>query len=191
MPNLAHRPLLGAAMAVLVALSPLSLLAHPLPGTTIHIVAGETTVDLTITVPREVLQLALPAMAELGENPAEGPLALGLSDTLARYLAAHLSLDPVSPQPMTLRLTGARNVGANHEDRGRYDVIVIDLTAPRVADALIFPLALSYDAVLHEVRNHRARVTLKRDGQAAVDVGEISFDLSLRKAEPLILGATR
>ncbi|WP_309667870.1 hypothetical protein [Tabrizicola sp.] len=73
------------------------------------------------------------------------------------------------------------------DDAGTDALLTVDLTAPLATDQTLFPVTLSYDAIIHKVRSHRATVAVQDQAAGVRPLGEIGFDRSLRKATPLIL----
>lgn len=160
---------------------------HPLPASTIRYSVNTDRIDLTVTIPLHELALALPAVTAMGKTPAEGPVAENLTPQLTAYFNDHAALVAVDHSRLALGMTSAKIAGATHEDIGAYALLVVDLSAPLPPGQNAFPLTLTYDAVMHEVRNHRAEVYLQGTGQTPQAIGLIRFDPDLGAAAPLAL----
>lgn len=160
-------------------------LAHALPGTSLTIRAEAEATHLTLAMPLHELDLAMPDGTGLGADPATGPVPEAARERIAAYLASHLALATASGDDLDLRLVDARIARAWDDHVGAYDLLVIDLTAPAAA----FPLTLRYDAIMHEVRSHRAAVYLQAEGAAPVGIGEIRVDAATGKAAALTIPA--
>jgi len=173
------------ALSLGLALCGTQGLAHALPGTSLTIRAEAEATLLTITLPLHELDLAMPDGTGLGSDPATGPVPEGARERIAAYLATHLAVATASAEDLDLRLAEARLERAQDDHVGAYDLLVIDLTAPAAA----FPLTLRYDAIMHEVRNHRAAVHLQAQGAAPVGIGVIRVDPATGKANAVTIPA--
>ncbi|QPM90446.1 hypothetical protein [Pseudooceanicola algae] len=138
-------------------------LAHPLPGS--ELLLQQQTADslhLTIRFPLEDLLVAAPDLAALEKVAPEAPLSQEMIDGLAAYLGQHLSVTE-GDAPLPRALTGA-HLQATHQDHlGDFTEVV---TEWEFANAGTDPasVVLQYDAVMHEVRNHRANVQWLAEG---------------------------
>lgn len=172
------RVLLHLALCLGLALCGTQALAHALPGTSLTIWAEAEATHLTISMPLHELDLAMPDGTGLGADPTTGPVPEGARERIAAYLASHLALATASGDDLDLGLVDARIERAQDDHVGDYDLLVIDLAAPAAA----FPLTLRYDAILHEVRSHRAAVYLQVPGAETIGIGVIRVDLANGKA---------
>lgn len=171
----------------LAILAALPATAHPLPGSTVTYRVDAGNLDVTLTIPLHELALAQPAVKALAETPAEVALSGDLLPQLADYFAGHMAVIAADKSALVLGMTAARIDGAAHEDIGHYEVLVVDLSAPIKPAQQVFPATLTYDAVMHEVRNHRAEVFSQNLGGKPQAVGVIHFDPALGAATPLVL----
>jgi hypothetical protein len=169
----------------------LAALAHPLPGSTLTFAAEADKLELTITIPVPELKLARSTLSQLGNLPDNSNLTAAQNKDLAAYLREHLTLTPADRPALDLQMISARVQDARHEDVGQYDLLVVEMAAPLQAGQNFFPAVLTYDAVLHEVRNHHASVWLAKQGSAAVHLGDIRFDATLGTSFPLELSGNR
>ncbi|PJE35847.1 hypothetical protein CVM52_15075 [Pseudooceanicola lipolyticus] len=133
-----------------------SVLAHALPGSVLLLRQQGATLQLTVQFPVEDLIIAAPELAALEKMAADQPLPQEFAAALTRYLGRHLSVTE-DGVPLTLKMTDARLQAAYHDHLGHFALLVSQWQMTGVRrDAT--PLVLTYDAVMHEVRNHRATV---------------------------------
>lgn len=177
--------LLRLALCLGLALSGTQVLAHALPSTTLTIRAEAEGTHLTIAMPLNELDLAMPGESGLGPNPAIGPVRAEVRERIAGYLASHLALQTASGEQLDVGLSAARIERAQDDHVGAYNLLVIDLTAPAAA----LPLTLRYDVIMHEVRSHRAAIYLQASGAEDVGIGEIPVDPATGKADPVTIPA--
>ena len=139
---------------VFFSLSVTSGWAHALPGTVIEIWRENGLLQISITLPIEDLVIAEPSLADLAET--EGVPNSADRDRLANYFAAH-SVFQQGATALPMALTDAA-LGSDYNDHvGAFATVRLAFQAPLPA-ATLFPLTLQHDAVMHEVRNHRATV---------------------------------
>ncbi|MDI6003241.1 hypothetical protein [Cobetia marina] len=131
--------------------------AHALPGSVLTFEQQpQHTLHLTLQFPREDLLIAAPELAALGEQTPGQPLPQPLVDQLGDYLSHHLALsEDGDTLPMTL--TEAHLESTYQPQLGDY-VLVITKWNVKTEKPEPDSLLLKYDAVMHEVRNHRADV---------------------------------
>ena len=163
--------------------------AHPLPGTTVTVSADADSVDLMVSMPLHELELAMPGGTGLGPSPPEGPLPPDVQAALSAYLADHLDLAPAEGASLSPEVTEASIASATDDHVGRYDLVMLHLVAPIIPDQAVFPLTLSFDAVLHEVRSHRATVLLQPSGQDPAAIAVIRLDSATGEAAPVVIPA--
>lgn len=173
------------ALCLGLALHGTQALAHALPGTSLTIRAEAEATLLTIAMPLHELDLAMPDKTGLGTDTATGPVPEEAKERVADYLASHLALATASGVDLDLRVVDARIERAQDDHVGAYNLLVIDLTAPAAA----LPLTLRYDAIMHEVRSHRAAIYLQASGAEDVGIGEIRVDPATGKADPVTIPA--
>jgi hypothetical protein len=177
--------LLRLALCLGLALPGTQVLAHALPGTSLTIRADTERLGLAITMPLHELDLAMPDASGLGPDPAIGPMREAIKERIAGYLTSHLALQTASGELLDVRLTDARIERAHDDHVGAYDLLVIDLTAP----AAVLPLTLRFDAIMHEVRSHRAAVYLQVPGSDPVGIGVMRIDPATGEAKTLTIPA--
>lgn len=166
---------------------PGSLAAHPLPGATITLAAADAKLSLTLSVPLAELSLAMGNPQ--AQPPDAGPLPPDLHRAYATYFADHLSIATADSRTLDLRVTRAYLERAVHDHIGAYTLLVLDFSAPVPADSPVFPLTLTYDAVMHEVRNHSAAVFWQSQANDPVALGRIHIDPATDAAAPLLIPA--
>ncbi len=159
-----------------------AVLAHALPGSVLLLQPQEAGLQLTIQFPLEDLLIAAPELAALEEEKDEEPLRPATTERLNRYIQRHLSLTE-NDTTLPLTLADVRLQSTYEESVGHFMLVVSQWTVANVTSKSA-SLVLNYDAVMHEVRNHRATVQwLARDG-ALRQVAE--FGLS-RTADGVLL----
>ncbi|BBO55094.1 hypothetical protein ACFO0O_04725 [Cobetia amphilecti] len=162
--------------------------AHALPGSTlIFQQQPQHTLKLTLQFPREDLLIAAPQLAALGDAKPDAPLAQTLTDQLSDYLNQHLALSK-DGDALPLTLTEAHLTSTYQPQLGDYLLVVTQWNV-KTEQADLDSLLLKYDAVMHEVRNHRAEVewqTPAGDTRLLADFGFFhsahGVRLDLRKA---------
>ena len=162
--------------------------AHALPGSTlIFQQQPQHTLKLTLQFPREDLLIAAPQLAALGDAKPDAPLAQTLTDQLSDYLNQHLALSK-DGDALPLTLTEAHLTSTYQPQLGDYLLVVTQWNV-KTEQAGPDSLLLKYDAVMHEVRNHRAEVewqTPAGDTRLLADFGFFhsahGVRLDLRKA---------
>lgn len=131
--------------------------AHALPGSVLTFEQQpQDTLHLTLKFPREDLLIAAPELATLGEQAPGQPLPQPLVDQLGDYLSHHLALSE-DGDSLPLRLNEAHLTSTYQPQLGDYVLVITEwnvTTEKAEPDSLL----LKYDAVMHEVRNHRADV---------------------------------
>ncbi len=148
--------------------------AHALPGSLLTFSQDEEGSTLTISLPLEDLALAHSAFAALQEAPLDKALPADRIERLAEYFADHVAIEHNTMDlPLTLESAVLRS--ARNEHVGRYTLLVLSFPVgvSNVADAA--PLTLTYDAVMHEVRNHRATVFWTSPDERPVMIADFGF----------------
>jgi hypothetical protein len=140
--------------------------AHALPGSLLTFEQQpQDTLKLTLQFPREDLIIAAPELAALAEETPDDALPQPLTDQLGSYLSHHLALIE-NGDTLPLRLTEAHLTSTYQPQLGDY-VLVVTQWNVKTEQAEPDSLLLKYDAVMHEVRNHRAEVEWQTpDGEA-------------------------
>ncbi|WP_405282019.1 hypothetical protein [Cobetia sp. Ld8] len=147
--------------------------AHALRGSTlIFQPQPQHTLKLTLQFPREDLLIAAPELAALGDAKPDAPLPQALTDQLGDYLSRHLALSK-DGDTLPLTLTEAHLTSTYQPQLGDY-LLVVTQWDVKTEEAEPDSLLLKYDAVMHEVRNHRAEVewqTPEGDTRLMADFG--------------------
>lgn len=175
----------AACVALHLGICAQTAAAHPLPETRITISTGGGDLVLTVAVPVPELNLAM--QDGLGDAPPSGPVPPAQLAKLSAYFGAHLGVSMADVGALNMRLRGASIIDAASTETGHFDLVTMDFAAPLPMDIGIFPMTLRYDAVMHQVRNHRADVFWARQDQPTLQLGQIKFDQKLGKTVPLIL----
>lgn len=166
--------------------------AHALPGSMLTFEQQpQDTLLLTLQFPREDLLIAAPELAALGEQPPGHPLPQPLMDRLGDYLRQHLALSR-DGDTLPLTLTDAHLTSTYQPQLGDY-LLVVTRWNLSYQGATPDSLRLKYDAVMHEVRNHRADVewqTPEGNTRPMADFGffhsaqGVRLDLNKARQEP-------
>ncbi len=145
--------------------------AHALPGSVLTFSQDQESLTLSISLPVEDLALAAPSLAMLESWTPDQDMPLA---DIAAYFEEHLVLRNASGN-FALSLTQtALQTDANH-NVGEYVLLVLQFTSDVPADGDIFPLSLTYDAVMHEIRNHRATVLWAEPGSSLQLLADFGF----------------
>lgn len=127
--------------------------AHGLPASEIVFGTAEQGISLTITLPVEDLVIAAPTLAALEDLPPESTLAATDLEALGTYFEKHLTL-AADNQRLSLAVEMARTSQAVDHHIGEYALLHVRFAAlPDVPQ-----ITVTYDAIMHEVRSHRARI---------------------------------
>ncbi len=166
--GLIGRAALLALFVVSINIGP--ALAHALPKAVLTFTQGDQQLRLTITLPVEDLVLAHPALKGLETAALDAGLGPEHLADLAAYFSDHLALHH-DAAALALTLESARIRLDENEHVGTFRVLIMDWTGtlPDVEG----DLTLTYDAVMHEVRSHRAEVYWT--GPDALPVGLVEF----------------
>ncbi|UTV88392.1 hypothetical protein KDX00_08050 [Cobetia amphilecti] len=166
--------------------------AHALPGSTlIFQPQSQHTLKLTLQFPHEDLLIAAPQLAALGDAKPDAPLPQTLTDQLGDYLSQHMALSK-DGDTLPLTLTEAHLTSTYQPQLGDYLLVVTQWNLS-YEGGLPDSLLLKYDAVMHEVRNHRAEVewqTPEGDTRLMADFGffhsahGVRLDLSKARQKP-------
>ncbi|MDO6461956.1 hypothetical protein Q4485_14690 [Granulosicoccaceae sp. 1_MG-2023] len=149
------------------------VLAHALPGSVLVLQQQGAELQFTIQFPLEDLIIAAPDLAALQELKPDQPLPQALAVRFAAYLRQHFSVSEEGVERVPV-LSGARIQSAYHDHLGRY-LLLVSRWQLVTAQSPPGRLSLHYDAVMHEVRNHRATVQrLLPDGKVRT-IAEFGF----------------
>jgi hypothetical protein len=181
-------PLLTAFFVISVLL-PLKVHAHPSPNSILllDVSSGRVVLEAHIPVP----ELALVLGEEIQRTPEV--LTERFSSQLSAYLMEHVHayVDKSHPWQVTIKQM--------RMDKGRY----LDSNIPYWEVAVQFVLipnsdegtrsfTLQYDAVMHQVMNHVALISIRRDWEAGIihadttkDVSVMGWDLTANSIPPL------
>lgn len=133
------------------------LYAHALPGSVLTFSQHETGLELAITFPLEDLTIAFPQLGSLKALPIGNDISGEHLSDFQGYVKKRLSLwEDNRLLPFSFQSTSLRS--AYHDHLGHYKLVAVRLMFPSVRINSSVPLALRYDVIMHEVRNHRAHV---------------------------------
>ena len=128
------------------------------------------------------LIIAAPDLSALEDAKPEVPLSKEIEDRLARYLGRHIFLSEYGAT-LALSFSGAHLRPTYHDHLGHFMLVVSEWNVAK-AGARPASLMLKYDAVMHEVRNHRATVQWLGHDRAARPIAD--FGLA-RAADGIVL----
>lgn len=131
--------------------------AHSLPGSELTLASQEQGLTLTLKMPLDELVISAPQFAPLLQAALNADLPSQDVDALALYVTRHLTLAQASNE-LDLQVSRAQIQTAFHHDVGAYRVLEVAFDLPDVPVMPVNALTLTYDAVMHEVRSHRAAV---------------------------------
>lgn len=148
--------------------------AHSLPAAVLVFSQADQNLDLSITLAVHDLEIAAPQFASFSDAQVSQDLPIESIAGLTEYLSTHLLVQHEGTD-LPFTISNASLGTASHEDVGTYQILTIALTSTVGSDADVFPLTIRYDAVMHEVRNHRAQVYWTEPNQDHVRLTEFGF----------------
>lgn len=162
--------------------------AHALPGSLLIFQQSDQELTLSISLAIEDLILAAPELAYLEGLPTEMALSDDDLVPLSAYFDAHISLNAAA-EPIDLSIANAALESAENEHVGVFKLLNIEMSLSGVDNQKSFPLSLTYDAVMHEVRNHRATVYWSIDAAPPVGLADFGFRTIGGAPQPVVLPA--
>ncbi|WP_413692551.1 hypothetical protein [Psychromonas sp. KJ10-2] len=161
-------------LVLLCLLSAPAVQAHSLPGSVLTLSEAQNdTLTIAISFPLEDLIIAAPELEGLMELEDEQKLPEKSLKQLNTYLQAHMFILSGTKQ-LTLLPQQAEIDVVYHEHLGYFRSLVVDLTA-KLQQNSSFPLRLSYDVIMHEVRNHRATVYWQEADNSLTTLSNFGF----------------
>ncbi|WP_460754637.1 hypothetical protein [Marinomonas epiphytica] len=148
--------------------------AHSLPGSVLTFSQQGTSLKLTVKFPLEDLAIAEEYFHSLEKNPSTGPLSKQDQEYLFTYFQQHLEIQKDS-KTLPYSLIDAELKSAYHHDLGNYVLVVSHLTFSLDSANAALPLVLDYEAIMHEVRSHRANVYWQRVDGALEKLSSFRF----------------
>lgn len=131
--------------------------AHSLPGSVLTFSQQGASLNLTVTFPLEDLAIAERYFHSLENKALTEPLSEQEQAYLFTYFQQHLEIKK-DAKTLPYHLLDAELKSAYHHDLGNYVLVVSHLTFSLDSANAALPLVLDYDAVMHEIRSHRANV---------------------------------
>jgi hypothetical protein len=145
-------------LVLLCLLSAPTVQAHSLPGSVLTLSEAQNdTLTIAISFPLEDLIIAAPELEGLMELEDEQKLPEKSLKQLNTYLQAHMFILSGTKQ-LTLLPQQAEIDVVYNQHIGHFRSLVVVLSVANIKQEERFPLNLSYDVIMHEVRNHRATV---------------------------------
>lgn len=154
-----RRALKPACLSILLLITGFagSAQAHALPGSALTFSMSDQALLLSIRLPLEDLALASPSLEHLQAVTLNQDLPAEDTRRLEHYFADHLILKRGSiTLPWTIEQ--ARLQAVRNEHVGTYTQLGLSIASPVPTTHDTEVMTLRYDAVMHEVRNHRATV---------------------------------
>ncbi|MCG3268569.1 hypothetical protein [Yoonia sp. I 8.24] len=146
------------------------VLAHALPDSTLIFAEDEDQISLTIQLALEDLTIAEPTLVDLMEHPVAQDIPAADVAVVARYFAQHLQIQN-DDGAFSPTLAGVAIETAHNDHVGRYALLTLQYQFP----ASTSPLYLTYDAIMHEVRNQRAAVYWQESGSEPRIIEEFGY----------------
>lgn len=134
-----------------------AVLAHALPGSVLTFSYKDESLRLVISFPLEDLMVASSEFATWEDALVNENLAPAQLAQIKGYLAQHVAITHAG-KALPLVLTDAVLRYDQNADVGLYVRLVATMTSPLAQGEPVFPLVLTYDALMHEIRSHRADV---------------------------------
>jgi len=160
--------------------------AHSLPGSVLVFSQVDETLNLTITMSLHDLEIADPQFASLSDAQVPYDLPTESITQMAAYLSTRLVVQHNGTE-LPFTILNASLDTAEHHDVESYRSLEVALTSPIKGGADIFPLTLKYDAVMHEIRNHRALVLWAKPNKTQLRLAEFGFQRANGKPTPVAL----
>ncbi|MDO6567769.1 hypothetical protein Q4561_11925 [Alteromonas sp. 1_MG-2023] len=162
-----------------------SAFAHALPGSVLVFSENEDQLHVTITFSLDDLVIVEPeferlADAEIGTSLTEEKLT-----ALCRYIEPHIALSQTS-NPLPVELINATITEASNEHVGKFSQVKLQMVASTIEPTDTLPITLTYDALMHEIRSHRATVYWQNDGGNSVEglTGVVDFGYKVVDGNP-------
>lgn len=167
----------GSVALMIAGLFSSPAFAHSMPDTQIIVARSPDEITLTIRASLEDLGLVMTDAPDTDAvlTPAE-------EAALRAYFMEHTRIDTAEGTALPVNIEGMRLIEGHHADVGIFEEVLVTAKAPVAAGEA---LVLRYDAILHEVANHRALVY----GADGTRLGILRFDLSAKAATVLPLDA--
>lgn len=164
--------------------------AHALPGSVLTFSQEHDSLLLSMNMPLEDLIVASPGLEALQDIPADIDLPDADRASLENYFLQHLDLRSAeTTYPLSLLSATLRT--AQNEHVGDYTELALSWSTHTLVAAQAFPLTLTYDAVMHEVRNHRATVLWQSPGRQPSMLANFGFKTTVGNQQTVLLTQPR
>lgn len=162
-------------------------IAHSLPDSVLSFSPVKGQLSLIISVPVTELVIAAPELEPLTLESDTQELPQAITRLISNYFADHIDLIQAS-DTLTIELAQATINNAHNEHVGDYNVLDAYFFVMHQQDTkLSLPLTLRYDAVMHEIRNHRAAVFWSEPDQQAKAIARFGLKLVDGQQRPVEL----
>ena len=167
----------GSVAMLIAALFSSPAFGHSMPDTQIILARDSEAITLTIRASLEELGLVMTDAPD-----TDAVLTPTEEAALRAYFTEHTRIDKAEGTALPVKIEELRLIEGHHADIGIFEEVLVIVEAPVPAGEA---LVLRYDAILHEVANHRALVY----GVDGTRLGILRFDLSAKAATVLPLDA--
>jgi hypothetical protein len=157
--------------------------AHSLPGSVLTFSQLGKQLDLSIEFSLEDLIIAAPELKSLEVAPLDEDLTSSDLKKLTDYIQKHLELKHQS-KVLAMVIAGVSLSVTKNDHVGSFILVTIRVSFSVPQGTEVFPLALTYDAVMHEVRTHRVSVYWTEAN--AELVGLVDFGYSRVEGKPQV-----
>ncbi|WP_409439921.1 hypothetical protein [Psychromonas sp. GE-S-Ul-11] len=155
--------------------------AHSLPGSVVTLSEQtDQALSVSISFPLEDLLIAAPELKALSQVDVDQKLSDKLLEELAAYLQQHLSLQRAG-EKLPIKAQQAEVDVVYNEHLGYFKSVFVTLLVTHKAPEKWFPLQLSYDVIMHEIRNHRATVYWQEADKSLTKLTNFGFKKSQGK----------
>jgi len=148
--------------------------AHALPGSVLTLSADQDILKLSITLPLEDLIIAAPEQQPIDDLPVGQALPSLVVARLQAYFAKHMKFDTPSAH-VPLSLDYVRLQTGENDHVGQFKELVLEFSGPLPDSESVFPILLAYNAVMHEIRNHRTLVLWTASDGATTALAEFGY----------------
>jgi HupE / UreJ protein len=167
-------------------LSCAALFAHPMPNSVIALDVRSESITCELQLPLKELQFALPF--DVTKNTDD--LLKNHQHELSKYILSHFNIQGTNGEKWRMTIKKIGLAEAEQTATGLYQELTVTILIQPNANDDIRTFTINYDAIVHQVINHRILVTVRQDwenGQLGGDnpeIGTISIDIDSNKVHP-------
>lgn len=169
-----------------VILSSTTLFAHPMPNSVIALDVNSKSINCELQLPLKELQFALPFDVTKNTND----LLKNHQHELSRYIFSHFNIQGSNGEKWSMTIKKMGLAKAEQTATGLYQELTVTILIQPNANDDIRTFTINYDAIVHQVVNHRILVTVRQDwengqfGENNPEIGTIGIDIDNNKAFP-------